>query len=329
MSGYEWHQMVRMTPDNGAAEVMDLRTAFSDASGPVRTTPRYRDESEYDDDVNLITRAVHRGLRPEVTLRMDIATMADQANLATIVSRLMRPDWSVELSLDGGVTYRGVRLSRPPTPRGFRGKTVAGATFDLSLRCTETIDDYAAMMTAPGDGLRQVLTNEGFEDWTGSVLDNWGQEETYGTVDEDTSDQRTGRACVSITRTDTGLQLDVWHLQSQIIVPSAWCEIGGYVKASGAITDGLNVRIENNTQATFVKADGTTWISGPVQDSGKAFTLTTSYAAFAFKFRADPDYALSDSYRMRFYNEGAISDIIYLDDCYLHTPVLPPKVATW
>ena len=145
MSGFEWHPLVRMTPDNGAAEVFDLRTLLTDASGPVRHTLRYKDEGSVKEDVNLNLRKIDRGLRPEVTLRCDIATMADHATLATITNRLIRSDWTVELSLDNGTTYREVQLLRVPSPRPFRGKTVAGATFDLSLRCVETIDELPAM----------------------------------------------------------------------------------------------------------------------------------------------------------------------------------------
>ncbi len=146
MGGYNYHPKIRMTPDNGIPETFDMRTLMTDASGQTKTALRYQDEGTMVEDVNYKIRRVERGLRPEVLLTFDIATMADHSALATITSRLIRRDWLVELSLDAGTTFRAVELLRlPPTPRPFRGKTIGGATFVLALRCVELIPDLPAM----------------------------------------------------------------------------------------------------------------------------------------------------------------------------------------
>lgn len=147
MSGYEWHPKIKCVPDNGAEVEYDLRTVLTDASGPVQTELEYIDESDERDDVNLGLRRVERGFRPAVRFVCDVASMGDHATMALIVTRLIRADWTCYVSLDNGTTYRECVLEDWRGPRGFRNKTVGGATFELALRCVDVLDELPSMST--------------------------------------------------------------------------------------------------------------------------------------------------------------------------------------
>jgi hypothetical protein len=53
----------------------------------------------------------------------------------------MSPDWTVYLSMDGGVTERQVFLSRMDGPDALAGKTYIGGRFLLGLTTTEVFPE--------------------------------------------------------------------------------------------------------------------------------------------------------------------------------------------
>jgi hypothetical protein len=61
----------------------------------------------------------------------------------------MHPTHVVELSLDGGFTYREVTMEDVSSPRALGGKTFIGARHELRLECVDLIDDKPRM-TAEG-----------------------------------------------------------------------------------------------------------------------------------------------------------------------------------
>lgn len=149
MTGYAYHGLVRITPENGAARVLDLRSEFRDAQGQARTRVDYEFEAEDYEDVNRRLRRTAFGFRVEVRLSFDILTTADHAALADIVSALASTD-TVELSLDAGFVYREVVMTDAPSPRPFRNKTYIGARHDLRLECVELLDEMPTMNTEGG-----------------------------------------------------------------------------------------------------------------------------------------------------------------------------------
>lgn len=140
---YDPHPILTLTPHNGGPTVLDLRALMTDASGPTMARLRYRPETEQRVNVNKELVPSHRGLRPDVRLRFDIVTNADQAHLAAIVSALARPrDVIVSLSLDGGTTDRPVRLRDIAGPAWLGGKSHVGARYELRLEATSPLDDW-------------------------------------------------------------------------------------------------------------------------------------------------------------------------------------------
>jgi hypothetical protein len=147
---YEYHHLIRTRPDNGSATTYDLRDEFSDASGPVATRPTYKHEADDWEDVNRVLRQRDYGFRATVALTFDIATVADHAALATIVTALARSDFAVDLSLDNGTTWREVRMKKAPSPRPWRGKTTGGARYQLLLECVDLLASMPAQNATGG-----------------------------------------------------------------------------------------------------------------------------------------------------------------------------------
>ena len=146
---YEYHPMIRVTPLNGAAFVRDLRDQFADASGPTRTRVDYDFMQEDYDDINKVRRRTPFGIRCEVRLRFTIVDVEEHAALAEIVTALMG-DATVELSMDGGFTYREVIMSRAPQPRPLARKTIIGAQHEIRLECVELLTEMPSMTVQGG-----------------------------------------------------------------------------------------------------------------------------------------------------------------------------------
>jgi len=152
MAGYLWRTWIRMTPQDGPSETLDLGFIFPGgftASGVLTAAePRYREVQDMRETIERRLRPLRFGFRPEVRLRFDIVeTDPNAAVLAKIVRRLMDPYWRVELSLDDGRTYREVVLREAPSPEPFGGKTVAGATHELRVIAKEAVRGFPDIRT--------------------------------------------------------------------------------------------------------------------------------------------------------------------------------------
>ena len=145
MSGYDHHHFIRLRPSDGAASEIDLREALTDAGGPVRTTLRYDYEADDWEDVNRSRRQRKYGFRADVRLEFDVVDMADHRTLAKIASAAMADGMTIDLSLNGGATYREVLVTRAPSPRPFRGKTFAGAKFRIDFEAVELLDELPTL----------------------------------------------------------------------------------------------------------------------------------------------------------------------------------------
>jgi len=324
MSGYRWRAMIKTVPSNGPEEVFDLKTLLTDGNGPLRCIPRYQDLADEHETLNRTLRRVEFGMRPEVRMHFEIMTMADQAHLATIVERLMRPDYDVQLSLDQGLTYRSVVLSRIPDPQALRGKTIAGAELELGLRCKSPIDRIPALLSEP-DGQAQMLANEGLDAWSAGSPVSWTRHQTNGTVVEDTAQERSGVSCAKCEISAGGPVVGLSQPVS-LVSPGLWAEVGVYMKAAVAETNAFGIRVRNDTQSKDISSDAETWATNQFGLTGN---LSTAYELKSLRFRIDPSFNAGDAYTVHLNLLGSIGLIAYLDDAYLLYPVLPPEVARW
>lgn len=146
--GYSYHPLIRITPTDGAAKVLDLRQEFSAARGPESIRVDYSLDADDYLDVNRNRRQNVFGIECDLRLTIPIVDTAEHATLAEIVTAFLGTS-KVELSLDGGYTYREVNATRLPSPRPFRGKTHAGARHEIRLECVAPLTEQPAM-TAEG-----------------------------------------------------------------------------------------------------------------------------------------------------------------------------------
>jgi len=149
MSGYIRTVLARLTPDNGLPETVDLSAGFTvngySRNVLTKTEVNYADEQEQRQDVNQAAQNLRFGFRPAMKLQFDIRDMSHYTTVAKVASRLMDPGWRVELSLDGGVTYRDIVLTRGPALGPFRGVTRAGVRVTLEVETRDTTDQILPM----------------------------------------------------------------------------------------------------------------------------------------------------------------------------------------
>jgi hypothetical protein len=147
MPGYEWWPVCRIDHSDKASVTIDLREDMQFVDGPLRVIgPNYAIVRTDREDVNRSLRPMFHGYR--VSFELDFAVgddMGDHDLLARIVSAFMDARYVVSMSLDGGVTFRRVTLSRYDGPDPIAGKTFAGATFRLGFRCADLIDEIPSV----------------------------------------------------------------------------------------------------------------------------------------------------------------------------------------
>lgn len=134
-TGYQHYAILRMSPQDGADDTLDMMLGFTDCKGPtIIGPPSYeilRDERE---DINLSLRSRYDGLRFLCRLRFAISETNDTALLNTIVARSLDPDqWTLYLSIDGGYNEYEVELAEWEGPIPFNGMTRGGAEWVLEF----------------------------------------------------------------------------------------------------------------------------------------------------------------------------------------------------
>jgi len=147
-TGYAWHHMVKMVPEDGLTEVLDLMQELPDVRGPNRTVVSWTHEQDTRSDINKIRRQKHFGFRARVTIIMDILNINHHRVLVRIMNAFGDDTTDVFLSLDGGFLYRKVIMTKPASPRPIRNLIVVGATFELTMETAELIDEMVPIADA-------------------------------------------------------------------------------------------------------------------------------------------------------------------------------------
>jgi len=327
--GYEWQPIFRMVPDDGPEQVIVLRSSLTDVGGPGRIRLAYRPVFTRAEDVNRRLAFQRFGFRAAVGIAAEVATMADQAALATILSRLHSDQWRIYLSLDGGVVEREVELASNSGPDAIAGKVSVGASFELGLEAIDLIDTIPAMMTDPGGGV-ELVQNGSFDHWTAATnAQAWAESATGGTINQDAAQQRTGLACMRMDRTGAGTILVDQDGLVLGLSAARLARLQVAVKGSASSAAILKVQLYNNTRALTLSSTGT-WeqdVSGPY---AIVAPLTTSYVLHELEFRVPTTFAKTDSYKVAvFRTDGTVGLSIYVDDLSIRYPVLGVGVATW
>lgn len=131
-TGYEIAPVVRIVPENGMPERLDLRALISDHGGqPFEVRPRYRLIQDNRTTINVSLRPYKRGFRPEVRMRFQVSTMAQDVVLTQIENACLDPRVKVFLSLDAGQSEREVMLRNMTGPESMGGKSFIGQVVEL------------------------------------------------------------------------------------------------------------------------------------------------------------------------------------------------------
>ena len=147
MAGHIWTPRVRMTPQNGAVETLNLDTGFllNGFSTSVLThiDLEYRPVIVERETVNRSKRPLDEGFRPTIKATFQIVDMAlHYPTINRIQNRMRHPLWTVEWALDsGGLFYRVMVLVKPFSPDPFKKKTVAGSKFVMEVEARDPIDE--------------------------------------------------------------------------------------------------------------------------------------------------------------------------------------------
>lgn len=145
MNGYSWHPVLRVIPENGPQYDLDIKQQFLDGWGPTRVRLRYRQEDTSRQDINRKEHQTVHGFRQEITMTLHMIDMREHRPLTNIINAFMAPNDTVQLSLDGGFTFREVTLDRPPSPSPIRNKTLVGALLEFRMRAAELVDSLPVL----------------------------------------------------------------------------------------------------------------------------------------------------------------------------------------
>lgn len=140
--GYAYRTRFRIVPETGTEETIDLMTAIAKTRGPISVKPKYTPDVDTQETVNRSVTQQKFGWKVEVEIDFEIVgDMADHAPLVRILNALMRPDHAVYLSLDNGTVYRQVLLVGHKGPETIKGRSHAGAKYEITLRCKEPVTE--------------------------------------------------------------------------------------------------------------------------------------------------------------------------------------------
>lgn len=140
--GYAFRTKFRIVPETGTEETIDLQTAIARTRGPISVRPKYTPDIKTKDNIN--HDATQRNFRWRVEVEIDfeiVGDMADHAPLVRILNALMRPDHAVYLTLDNGAVYRQVLLIGNKGPDTIKGRSHAGAKYEITLRCVNPVEE--------------------------------------------------------------------------------------------------------------------------------------------------------------------------------------------
>jgi len=350
MSGYKRDIVMRIVPRNGTEAVYWFEDQLTDAGGHTRCAVRYPETMTVREDINRNLRPVVFGVRPEVDIECQIATMADQAFLSGIEDALLRPrEYSVFLSLDGGVVEREVVLASGTMPDPLRGKTYVGARFQLSLRCKSLVQRKPVMMTDPGTGAELIL-NGGFEEWQSLIIAmGWSPANANIQIDQGTgANKQTGTYSAKVTKLTSAANYGAFvYTPTFNLNPGAWYRLK--VSAKGGQTSvaprGIGAQLWNSSYPASTGANpwaltfqaptagqsigpgsGQWSFGGVVQQN----VSTAGFTSVDVYFRG-PTTPMnrSDVFNFRLHGIQDINEFIYYDDVSLYGPVLRPSYATW
>lgn len=143
--GHNWTPIVRITPPAGAAYTVSL----SGLTWNTVCQPSYEDLSEIKEMLTYAIRKVKRGFRVHVHTEFEFFTpTADETTLAEqVIKPAFDPDneYLIELSLDGGTTYRVVE-GEDHQRVAIEGKNI-GVRHSIDWVCQEPIPEIPAVGT--------------------------------------------------------------------------------------------------------------------------------------------------------------------------------------
>ena len=151
--GFRWSVRFRLTPLNGLPTTIALdATTLTEGRGPLLIHPSYEPDDDVEEDVLRSMRGRLFGWRLSVELGFRVATLTNQAVLAEIRDALVNPAVAVEMSLDGGATYRGVVGRGAFGPDRLNGKWTAGAEYAFTAVCKNLLRELPRITSVDGSG---------------------------------------------------------------------------------------------------------------------------------------------------------------------------------
>ena len=121
----------------------------------------------------------------------------------------------------------------------------------------------------------ELLSNIGFENWTGGDLDDWTDAATGGTITEETTLFHGGASALALT-VDAHVRDATLSLS-----PSKWYHLSCWHRASSTHVAQPLFVLRNNTQSLDLIEDGT-WVASNDQVDVAG---TTTYVRFSFWFQ--------------------------------------------
>jgi hypothetical protein len=146
MAGTRFYVMAQVIPPNGLPFIIDVEQGCAWAGGPTQRALSYPVETKVREDVNGRLRLRKRGFRPQIALVIiDGGGLLDSDTVAQLVSALMDQRTVVQLTLDGGATWRDAVIAKFDGPKFVKNKAFVGVEWDLTLQAVELIPELPSL----------------------------------------------------------------------------------------------------------------------------------------------------------------------------------------
>ncbi len=146
MPGPHFYVMAQVIPANGLPFLVDVEQGCAWANGPTERALSYPLVQKIREDVNGRLRVRKRGFRPEVALTViDGGDLLDSDMVVQLVNALMDQATRVQLSLDGGATWRDAVVAKFDGPKYVKKKPFAGVEWNVTLQAVELIPELPSL----------------------------------------------------------------------------------------------------------------------------------------------------------------------------------------
>jgi len=329
---FRWSVKFRLTPLNGLPKTIALdATTLPDCRGPLIIHPTYEPEDDVTEDVLRCMRGRLFGWRCRVELGFAVKSMQTQAVLAELRDALIDQETRVEMSLDGGATYREVLATGGFSPDRFNGKWTAGAAYAMTI----VVKDLLAGLPRIEPNLEEFVLDGAMSEWIDSShLTRWTWSASPNTLTRTATYYRSAPYGASMVRGAAGVACQISQQLEAPLYPGGAYTLSVWFEGGNLGYPGYRVRLQNLTGATYLQSGGASWGAGTAYCINANAGTAGVWYNYVITFTVPSTYGIADRYLLEVgpFADASIIPAVVADEVSLIGPRLfdaQGEVVTW